>query len=138
MDLPKDNSSQVDPSNDDSSHDDSENSDGESSIQEKKGIGNSLLKKFRATVREVPVIVCACCGGLFFPSQVNQLSKMRLVEDYDLDPEFLDLVFCVPDTTTFCVTCSKYIKKGEVPSPCLSNDLWLPPIPDSIKRLGQD
>lgn len=36
----------------------------------------------------------------------------------------------------FCMTCAKYVQKGEVPPLCLSNGLDLPVVPECFKKLS--
>ncbi|KAI8116853.1 ATP-dependent DNA helicase PIF1 [Lucilia cuprina] len=94
--------------------------------------------RYNDTIKQGPTIICTCCGGLWFPHQVEELSRDRI----HVSNDFITDVFCLSERFptennkyNFCKTCCRSIKNKRRPNIRLSNGLDYPEIPECLKDL---
>ena len=92
-----------------------------------------IQKQFRTNLKERCDRICNCCGGLWFPKSVRNLSKdtLRLK---GITNDFINSAFYVdPSSEVFCQTCRLSVMRGKLPKLALTNGLDFPKIPEVVK-----
>jgi len=97
-----------------------------------------LIATFNIKVKLGPAQICLCCKGLWFPKQINKLSRAYLEEHCEFREEIYQnarqLAF-TGESFKFCVTCHSNIKACRKPKGAISNGLDFPEIPHCLRGL---
>ena len=95
----------------------------------------TCVKNYERNIRDGPIHICNCCGGLFFSIGVKSFSELGLNDN--LDNQLVKNVIAIDtgDKVLLCITCSRDLFKGKVPKLCLVNGLDFPEVPEELKSL---
>lgn len=92
----------------------------------------STVMHYEKAISEGPTGRCWCCDRLCFPSSLKWLDFSDMEKLHGLS--FVEKVFCVSKSSaTFCQTCSVDIKKGKIPSLCVSDGLQFSDVPSCLQ-----
>ena len=92
---------------------------------------------YETKIKEGPIHICSCCGGLWFQYSIREFS-IEMLTKKGLKKEFIDTVCYLKNTIIkLCLTCKKDIMLGKAPSLSLSNGLAFYEVPDCLKILTE-
>ena len=94
---------------------------------------DSMKSNYESKIKEEPIHIYSCCGGLWFEYSIREFTVEMLINK-ELEKEFIATVCYLKNTIIkLCVTCRKHILLNKVPDLCLSNGLEFYEIPDCLK-----
>lgn len=93
----------------------------------------TLLAKFHASIRETPVYICSCCGGLFYKAGTVEV-KEGTFKKKKFDKFFVKSVLHVDQQMhRLCKTCHRSALANKIPKLALVNGLELPVVPEPLQ-----
>ena len=96
-----------------------------------------MKSNYESKIKEGPIHICSCCGGLWFEYSIREFTSDMLINK-GLKKEFINTVCYLKNTVIkLCVTCRKDIMLGKTPNLCLSNGLAFYEIPNCLKTLTE-
>jgi hypothetical protein len=91
-----------------------------------------LYSQYEQKIKEAPVFICSCCGGLWYKTSTSVITK-EILKERGCTSAFIKTVLQVQqDEHRLCATCKKSIKSKNVPRLCLSNGFAFPNIPSVL------
>ncbi|CEP17045.1 hypothetical protein [Parasitella parasitica] len=105
----------------------------------------TVRSTFEKKIREGPIVICYCCGGLFFKKSISTVRKEKMAEDWQCTTNVIESAFwaitsghiSIAETDPinhmqstekghFCFTCKDSLKKNKIPTLALTCGLAFP------------
>ncbi|KAG2198192.1 hypothetical protein INT47_000393 [Mucor saturninus] len=99
----------------------------------------SIIDNYNTVIKQGPTEICSCCGGTWFPVQVNRVQRSILIAK-GLTADFLTRCLSLDtdsDILKLCATCHWDIKKAKVPKLSISNGFRYADIPECLQKLNR-
>ncbi len=101
-----------------------------------------LVSNYETTVKEGPVYICICCGGLFFKRTVKEFNESTCRRLLNNDENYRKATLginhvCEAGKKWYCITCERHIQAKKIPKIALGNGLQFLNINSRLEMLNE-